>query len=278
MANSASGESVISRAMRVIEAFTAGSTVLGVSEVAQRTGLPLATAHRIVAELEAERVLERDSQRKIRMGTRLWEISQRSSREMSLRMAALPVMHDLQALVKSHVQLAVISDGEVLYLERLSRRNAVVNLAHPASRIPPYLCSSGLALLAEAPREVQSRVTDGPLTVSTDHSIRTGDQLRAILAEARRRGFAVSYGYIQPTAKGIAVPVRDPDGRTVAALSVVVPLEVDHLPIIPAMITASRLITEGLAPHHYTSDDDPWRVRGTGQRASRPRTTGADAD
>lgn len=255
MANSPSGESVISRAMRVVDAFGAEDTLLGVSEIAERADLPLATAHRIVSELVEERVLERDSHRKIRMGTRLWEISQRASREMSLRMAALPVMEDLQALVKSHVQLAVISGGQVLYLERLSRRNAVVNLADPASRIQPYLCSAGLVLLAYAPRDTQAKAAEGPFITRTSRSIRSGEELRAIIAASRQQGYAVAYGLMQPTAKGVAVPLFGQGGRIVAALSVVIPLEADHVPIVPAMQAAARIISRDLEEHHVREDD-----------------------
>ncbi|SDB79807.1 DNA-binding transcriptional regulator, IclR family [Raineyella antarctica] len=261
MANSPSGESVISRAMRVIDAFGAEDALLGVSEIAERADLPLATTHRIVAELVAERVLERDSHRKVRMGTRLWEISQRASREMDLRMAALPVMEDLQSLVRSHVQLAVISGGQVLYLERLSRRNAVINLADRASRIPPYLCSAGLILLAYAPREIQAKAAEGPFISRTPNSIRTGDQLRAVIAASRQQGYAVSYGLMQPTAKGVAVPLFGEAGRIVAALSVVIPLEADHLPIVPAMQAASRMISHGLEAHQVR-EDDVWHAPG----------------
>ena len=255
MANSPSGESVISRAMRVIDAFGAEDTLLGVSEIAERADLPLATAHRIVSELVAEQVLERDSHRKIRMGTRLWEISQRASREMSLRMAALPVMEDLQALVKSHVQLAVISGGQVLYLERLSRRNAVFNLADPASRIPAYLCSVGLILLAYAPRDIQAKAAEGPFVTRTPRSIRSGDELRAIVAASRQQGYAVSYGLLQPTAKGVAVPLFGEGDNVVAALSVVIPIEADHVPIVPAVQAAARMISRELKDYHVRGDD-----------------------
>ena len=45
MANSSAGESVITRAVRVIDAFGPGDSSLGVSEIARRADLPLATAH-----------------------------------------------------------------------------------------------------------------------------------------------------------------------------------------------------------------------------------------
>lgn len=255
MANSSAGESVITRAVRVIDAFGPGDSSLGVSEIARRADLPLATAHRIVGELIAEGVLDRDRKKQIRMGTRLWEIAQRSSSVLGLREAALPVMEDLQAIVRSHVQLAVISEGEVLYLERLSRRGAVVNVAKIASRIPSYVCSSGLVLLAYAPEEVQQAVAAGELQRPAERSIGSAAQLRRVLAQVRKQGYSLAPGLLQPTARGVAVPISDSMDRVVAALSIVIPLESDYRRYIPAMLASARAISRGLGMHHNLGAD-----------------------
>ncbi|MEU0213151.1 helix-turn-helix domain-containing protein [Streptomyces canus] len=45
------GESVLARAVRIFEAFTPEESALTVSEISRRTGLHVATASRLVAEL-----------------------------------------------------------------------------------------------------------------------------------------------------------------------------------------------------------------------------------
>lgn len=257
MANSPSGESLMGRAVRVIETFSEDESILTVSEIAKRAELPITTAHRIVNELVDLRILARDTERKIRLGTRLWEISQRASYEMRLRTTALPVMQHLQSIVKSHVQLAVISHGQVLYLERLSMPGAVKNTAHPASRIEAHFCSPGLILLAYAPPEVQLHAFEGEFVRNTPTSIRNGDELRSRLAEARKQRFAVSNGMLVPTSKGVAVPIVAEGQRVVAALSVVIPLDSDHQQMVPIMMRASQAISAALGSD-YVSDDSAW--------------------
>src|SRR6202042_390560 len=90
MARSATGESVLSRAVRIFEAFTPDETVLSVTQIARRARLHLATASRLVAELEAHGLLAREPDRRVRVGVRLWELALRASPALSLREAAMP--------------------------------------------------------------------------------------------------------------------------------------------------------------------------------------------
>ena len=58
MANSGTGDSVVDRVVRVISAFPEGVTVLPLSELADRAGLPLSTAHRLVRQLAGHGLLD----------------------------------------------------------------------------------------------------------------------------------------------------------------------------------------------------------------------------
>lgn len=139
--------------------------------IARRARLPTATAHRLVAELTDLRYLERDPTRRVRLGTRLWELASRGSRTLELRQAAMSFMENLQTVVRQHTQLAVLNDSEALYLERLSARYAVVNITRIAGRLPLHACSSGLVLLAHARAALQERILEGPCAAT--HHIRS---------------------------------------------------------------------------------------------------------
>jgi DNA-binding IclR family transcriptional regulator len=75
MARTATGESVLSRAVRIFEAFTPDERVLSVSQIARRAGLHLATASRLIAELESHGLLDRDPDRRVRLGARIGELA-----------------------------------------------------------------------------------------------------------------------------------------------------------------------------------------------------------
>ena len=78
MSRAATGESSLARAVRVIAAFTPDEPELRVSEIARRSGLHVATASRLVAELVTHGLLERGPHREVRVGVRLWELAARA--------------------------------------------------------------------------------------------------------------------------------------------------------------------------------------------------------
>jgi len=239
-------ESVLSRAARILEAFTQEEPALTVSEIARRTGLHVATASRLVGELTAHGFLGRDDDRRVRIGVRLWELAVRASPTLSLRDTAMPFMEGVHDVVGHHVQLGVLDGDEVLFLERLSAPNAVINYTRIAGRLPLYASSSGLVLLAHGPADLKERVLAGSLTAYTPKTPATSPRLRAALSEVRRRGYAYCPGYVHEEALGAAAPVRGADGRVVAALSVIVPNDAAAQAVVPVVRTAARGVSRAL--------------------------------
>ncbi|BBZ58133.1 IclR family transcriptional regulator [Mycolicibacterium phocaicum] len=247
MARSASGESVLERAVRILEVFDSDTVAVSVSDIAHRAGLPLSTASRLVDDLVEHGLLRRDPQRRIRIGMRLWELASRASPTRSLRDAAMPFMEDLHAVVGHHVQLGVLDGDDVLFIERLSAPGAVINVTRIAGRLPIHASSSGLVLLAHAPVAMQERIAAGELTRLTDQTIADGQQLRSVLAEIRRVGYALCPGHIHLDATGIAVPLRGPGDRVVGALSAIVPRDDHAISRVPTLIATARGIRRALS-------------------------------
>lgn len=239
MANSPSGDSMTDRIVRVLETFTAERSMQTASEIGRRAGLPSSTAHRIVDELVTAGLLERDEDRRVHLGMRLWELALRGSTALRLRQAALPHMEAVQALIREHTQLAVLEQDEALFLERLSHPDAGANITRVAGRLPLHASSSGIVLLAHAPGELRDRVLAGPLRAVSPETVTDAARLRRILAEVRRTGVAVAPGWIEAVSTGVAVPIRDA-GEVVAALSVVLPREAPPEPAITALRAAAR--------------------------------------
>ncbi|PPK98839.1 DNA-binding IclR family transcriptional regulator [Kineococcus xinjiangensis] len=240
------GESLVSRVVRILEAFEAGDTSLTVTEIARRSGLHVATTSRLVAELVAHGLLTRGTDRRVRTGVRLWELAMRASPALSLREAAMPSLEDLHDAVGHHVQLSVLDGDEALFLERLSAPAAVVSLTRIAGRLPLHLASSGWVLLAHGPTDLLERVLSRPLTATTAASVTDPVRLRAELARVRGQGFALCAGLVHPEATGVAVPIRDATGRVIAALSAIVPNDAGAKSVVPALHAASRGVTRRL--------------------------------
>ncbi|KUM81548.1 IclR family transcriptional regulator [Streptomyces griseorubiginosus] len=249
MRTTRTGESVLSRAVRILEVFTPDDPALTVSEISRRTGLHLATASRLVAELIEHGFLARDADRRVRVGMRLWELGTRASPTLSLRDAAMPFLEGVHDVVGHHVQLGVLDGDEVLFLERLTVPGAVINYTRIAGRLPMHGSSSGLVLLAHGPVALQERILAGPLKAYTPHTITNPTALRSTLAAIRRQGYAYCPGYVHEEALGIAAPVRGRQGEVVAAFSVIVPNDAGAAAVVPVVRTAARGVSRALAAH-----------------------------
>ena len=259
MARTQSGESVLTRAVRIFEAFTPDEPVLSVSEIARRVPLHIATASRLIGELVRHGLLARQPDGRVRIGVRFWELAQRASPTLTLRDAAMPFLEDLHGVIGHHVQLGVLDGDHALFVERLTAPGAVVNYTRIAGRLNLHASSSGLVLLAHAPAELQERILAGPLPSYTPNTITTADRLRGTLAEIRKAGFALCAGHIHPDATGVAVPVRGADGhngtdgQVVAALSAIVPNDGNAYQQVPVLMAAARGITRTLAASRVPS-------------------------
>lgn len=247
MANSTSGESVIHRVVRILSAFGDDSPSLSLRELAREVGLPVSTAHRLVAELELEGLLVRDESGRLRHGHHLWELASRGSRASSLREAALTPMEDLLNQTGNHVSLGVVEGTDVLYLERLATDDAAVNITKIAGRLPIHGCSAGLVYMAYAPAEEQELFLRRRLEKLTEDTVTEPDKLRGILADIRKNGFLSVAGIIVPESAGISVPIFANEGKVVAMLSLIVGRGEENLQAtVPQLQFASRAISRRL--------------------------------
>jgi DNA-binding IclR family transcriptional regulator len=242
------GETVLGRATRILEVFGPDATSQTASDIARRTGIPMASTHRLVGEMVRLGLLERGPDRLLRVGVRVWELGWRSTAALGVRDVAMPYMEDLHSVVKQHTQLAVLEGNDVLYIERLSARGqTAVNITRVAGRLPAHTCSSGLVLLAFGPPELQERVLASPLSRFTEKTVTDPAELRGLLAETRKRGSATVSGAVHLEAAGVAAPVRDRTMNVVAALSVIVPNSPSHIAAsAPAVLATARGISRAL--------------------------------
>lgn len=241
---------VTARMLDVLGAFSAQAPVLGLTDIARRTELPLTTVHRIAGELAAGGALDRGDDGRYRIGLRLWEIAHLAPASHGLREAAMPFLEDLHEVTRHNVALAVLDPddpGEVVYVERLSSRGAVSIVSRTGSRLPSTATGVGLVLLAHADPAAVETVLARPIRRFTPWTVCRADGVRALLAQARTGGFVVSDRQIEEVSMSVAAPVRAGDGPVVAELSIVVPAATNPHTLVPAVRAAARGISRALA-------------------------------
>ncbi len=214
------GRSVTSRVLTLLGAFDEGHPRLRLTDIARRSGMPVATASRLLAELVEGRALVRRPDGRYEVGRRLWQLGLLAPVNQELREVALPFMHDVHAATGDVVHIAVREGNAVLYVERVVGRGSIPVLSRLGSRLPLHATGVGKVLLSEAPPAVLDEAL-AALAPVTRHTITDRERLLRDLAETRRRGYARTIEEMAPGSASIAVPVRPQPGPPVAALGVV---------------------------------------------------------
>jgi DNA-binding IclR family transcriptional regulator len=239
--------SVTSRALDLLGAFDPDHRRLTLTELANRAGLPLATAHRLIAELQKWGALDRLPTGEYVIGRRLWDLGLLAPVPSGLRQAASPFLHDLYGATLATVHLAVRDGTSVLYIDRLSGHVSVPVVSKIGSRLPMHATGVGKVLLAFAPPSLVTAVLSD-LSRVTPYTVTNPARLAAQLERVRIDGYATTGDEMSLGASSVAVPVRTPADEVVAALGIVVPdLRREKPRLVSALQVAARGISRTLA-------------------------------
>ncbi|WP_084955578.1 IclR family transcriptional regulator [Thermoactinospora rubra] len=219
MAGGSRGRSVTSKVLALLGAFDADHPQLSLTDLARRSGVPLSTAHRLVAELEAGQVLGRTSDGRLRIGLRLWELGQLAPSR--LRDLAHPWLQELFAATGENVHLAVRDGLEVLYVDKVYGRRAVPIVSRTGGRLPMHPTGVGKALLAHEPAWFVEAYLARKLERPTPHAITEPGRLARELAAVRAQGYALTFEEMTLGSCSAAAPILV-DGRAIAAIGIVV--------------------------------------------------------
>lgn len=241
------GPGVAERLFQVLSSFRPDNRRLTLAEITRETGLPHATARRMVQSLLAAGALEKNEDGTLVIGLRMWELGSLAPRSMTLRTAALPYMEDLHAALRQHVQLGILEGWEAVLVERMSRPGAPDVVSAVGGRLPLHSSGLGKVLLAHAGPRLFEEVVAAGLSRLTPHTIVDPDLLRTDLRDCRSRGFSIVREETSLGADSTAVPIFGPGRQVVAALSVVVTSGTVNLTAVyPALVAAGRGISRRL--------------------------------
>ena len=237
--------SVLGRAVLVLDSLAHGD-VLGVSELARRTGLAKSTVHRLVGELARYDLVE-VTREGIRLGMRLFELGQNVPRQRSLMEAALPFMRDLQEATRETVHLAILDGTEVVYVEILHGADHPRLPSRVGGRMPAHATGVGKAILAFSSSSVVDAMIAGGLERRTPHTLVMPGALRNELHRIAESRVSFDREESGPGIVCAASPIFGRNGEVVAAISLTgwsSRLDVER--VAPAVRTAASALSRQL--------------------------------
>jgi len=230
----------IARGLDVIRVFGPGQPVMSLAAVANASGLPRPTARRILLTLD-ELGYVRQAQGGYELTPRVLDLGMSYVLSRGLWEVARPHMEALVARTRESSSIAQLDGSDILYVARVAVPKIVTLAVTIGTRFPALQTSLGKVLLAALPPAEAERVLAEPSRSGIVPRWQPDAAERAAaLREVRARGWALTDEQLAPGIRSVAVPLRDGDGRVIAALNVnshaaETPLEVltgEHLPLL----------------------------------------------
>ena len=216
----------LAKGLRILALFSERRTSLRLTEIVALSNLPMPTAFRLVATLEGEGYLERLPDGAVRPSAAVLTLGFAALRGLDLVQTSSVILAGLFEQTQQTVNLGILSQDRVVYIARLQSETVLVTAnVTVGSTLPAIVTSMGKVLLAFMPeREVEERISaasfEGPWG---PNAVRSLPALAQELARVRADGYALQDEELASGLRSIAAPVRQNDGRVIAAVNVAVP-------------------------------------------------------
>jgi IclR family pca regulon transcriptional regulator len=211
--------STLERGLSVLRAFGRENPQMTLSEVAEMTKLSPAAARRCLNTLVKLGYVAKH-RRQFLLRPEVMSFASAYLDSMSLGELVRPHLQAVRDETGDSSSLAVLSGYDILYLVHVSTNRMVRLAAGIGTRFPAYATSLGRAMLAFESEEVRAHYLNTCAFVPfTEHTVTSKVELRRILNEVRKNGYAATQDELDYGLVSIAVPILDESGRSLAAIN-----------------------------------------------------------
>jgi IclR family transcriptional regulator, acetate operon repressor len=216
-----------------------------ITDLAERSGMSLATLHRLLRSLVAAGLVEQDpSSSRYGLGPQLLRLAEQYRSRQPVLQSASPFLVELRDRTSATARLLVLVADETVEIDRIDGQD-VGGVFRDANRVDKALHgAAGRLLLAHAAEATwEQALEETPVALDPD------------AAEARRCWREASHVLLPAVSAAdrseVAAPVRDASGRVVAALSVSGPAstltpENLEVQVVPHLLRAAAAVSRAL--------------------------------
>ena len=215
-----SGDAPLSAAEKTLSVLEALADHSRIADIADASGLPKPTVHRILQTLVRRGFARADGQGGYLGGPRILSLAGRFLQRLDVAEHVRPTLRDLQERTGWTVHFALLSGDEAVYVAKVEGARPY----HLASRVGMSLrlhCTSiGKAILARLPDdEVRALARRTGLPARTGHTITDERALLAELGVVRERGYAEDHEENEAGVRAVGAAVVNHTGEVVGGLS-----------------------------------------------------------
>jgi IclR family pca regulon transcriptional regulator len=210
----------LERGLSVITAFGPDSPQMTLSDVARATGLTRAAARRFLLTLVDLGYVRSDG-KLFELSPRVLDLGYAYLSSISLPGVAEPHLERLVAETHESSSMSVLDGRDIVYVARVPTSRIMTVAISVGTRFPAHATSMGRVLLADLPQDkLDEYLAQVPLGQLTEHTVSTTGELRAVLDDVRRQGYALVDQELEAGLRSLAAPVHDKRGRVIAAVNI----------------------------------------------------------
>jgi IclR family acetate operon transcriptional repressor len=193
----------------ILETMADAGGVIGLSQLSEKAGLPLATIHRLIRTLVDLGYVRQEESRQYALGPRLMRLADTTSKRIGTW--ANPHMTVAVNELNESVNLAVLDGDEVVYVAQVQpSTNFMRMFTEVGRRTLPHSTAVGKAMLANLPDEEIVNLLDRTgMPLYTDQTLTSPDDFLKAIAQTRERGYAIDEGEQEIGVRCVAVSVPD---------------------------------------------------------------------
>jgi IclR family pca regulon transcriptional regulator len=246
----------LERGLAVISSFSNGARRMTLSEVAERTRLNPATARRLLHTL-VKLGFMREEDRYFSPTPLVLTLGHSYLASINIWDLAQPIMEllvdqaaEVEGMTVLGSSICVLEGADIVYVARLPVKRLLSRTVTIGSRVPAFATSTGRVLLSGLSEpELDEFFRRYPPSRHTEMTTTDVSQLKAILAQVRQQGWALTDQETEYGVRSIGAPIHDGSGRVAAALALAtqanqVPVERIRTELLPLVMAAARQISD----------------------------------
>ena len=238
----------VDRTFTLLERLADAESPLTLSQLAERTALPMPTIHRLLRFLASQGYVRQEPSKRYALGLRMIRFGQAASR--GLGSWAMPYLSGLVARYGETTNMAMLEGDAIVYVAQVPSPQSMRMFTEVGRVVMPHCTGVGKAILSTLPDDqVSELLRRTGMPAQTSHTLVSPQAMLTELAQARRRGYVLDDGEQELGVRCVAVPLPGLPFR--AALSVSGPssrVTMDEVPrIAPDLQAVAAEIGRGYA-------------------------------
>lgn len=197
----------LDRAFELLERLADAERAVSLSELADSSGLPMPTVHRLLKFLTAQGYVRQEPDKRYALGLRLIRLGQSASR--GLGTWATPYLSELVERFGETANMAILQGDSCVYVAQVASSRSMRMFTEVGKVVMPHCSGVGKAIMSELPdSDVLAMLNRTGMPARTEHTVVTPAAMLDALTEIRSRGYALDDEEQELGVRCVSVPLK----------------------------------------------------------------------